>query len=185
MLFEIDEKVRRRGRAPHELSMINLMFFNLLLGAGTVVLLLTKADIVQSIGNWGFALPLLASLSVIVFIHIKAQQTAQHEPWFVAAHWRLAMQRSRLLLIAYSVTGLFIAGGILIASGADKNMQDIVITIASRIGAVPTLLTVMVSFVLESGSIYQAGRGEVPDGIVKRFPPPPDMQPVSPVEGRD
>ena len=57
-------------------------------------------------------------------------------------------------------------------------MQDIVITIASRIGAVPTLLTVMVSFVLESGSIYQAGRGEVPDGMIKRFPPPQDMQPA-------
>ena len=178
MLFEVDEKTRRRGKTPHELSMINLMFFNLLLGAGTVVLFLTKAEIVKSIGNWGVALPLLASLSVIAFIHLKAQRAVQHEPWFVAAHWRLAMKRSRLLLIAYSVTGLFIAGGFLIASGADKNMQDIVITIASRIGAVPTLLTVMVSFVLESGSIYQAGRGEVPDGIVKRFPPPQEIQPA-------
>lgn len=178
MLFEIDEKTRRRGKTPHEISMINLMFFNLLLGAGTVVLLLTEAEIVRDVGHWGFALPLLASLSVIAFIHLKAQRAAQHEPWFVAAHWRLAMKRSRLLLIAYAVTGAIVAGGILIASGADQNMQDIVITIASRIGAVPSLLIVMVSFVLESGSIYQAGRGEVPDAIGKRFPPPREMQPA-------
>jgi len=178
MLFNVDEKIRRRGRAPHELSMINLMFFNLLLGAGTVVLLLTQAEFLHRIGNWSFALPLLASLSVIAFIHLKAQRAVEHEPWFVAAHWRLAMRRSRLLLIAYAVTGLIVAGGFLIASGADKNMQDIVITIASRIGAIPTLLTVMVSFVLESGSIYQAGRGEVPDGLVKRFPPPEDVEPA-------
>ena len=56
MLFKVDEKTSRRGRAPHELSMLNLMFFNLLLGAGTVVLLLTKADFLQDIGNVGFAL---------------------------------------------------------------------------------------------------------------------------------
>ncbi len=31
---------------------------------------------------------------------------------------------------------------------------------------------------LSNGSIYQAGRGEVPDGLIKRFPPPADLQPV-------
>lgn len=176
MLFEIEEETRRRARTPHEISMINLMFFHLLLGAGTVVLVLTKAEIMQEVGNWGFLLPLIASLSVITFIHLRAFRASAHEPWFVAVHWRLAMRRSRLLLIAYTVTGLIIAGGFLIASGLDKKtMQDIVVTIATRIGAVPTLLIVMVSFVLESGSIYQAGRGEVPEGMVKRFPPPGDL----------
>lgn len=177
MYFEIAEKKRRRARTPHEISMFNLMFFHLLLGAGTVVLLLTKAEIMQKVGNWGFSLPLIASLSVITFIHLRAFRATDHDHWFVAVHWRLAMRRSRLLLIAYAVTGLIIAGGFLVASGMDKKtMQDIVVTIATRIGAVPTLLTVMVSFVLESGSIYQAGRGEVPDGMIKRFPPPADLK---------
>jgi len=179
MFYEIEEQVRRRAKTPHELSMLNLMFFHLLLGAGTVVLVLTKAEIMQTIGNWGFVLPLVASLIVIAFIHLRAQRAVDHEPWFVAAHWRLAMKRSRLLLIAYTVTGVIIAGGFMIASGMDKkSMQDIVVTIATRLGAVPTLLMVMVSFVLESGSIYQAGRGEVPDGLVKRFPPPAGLEPV-------
>jgi hypothetical protein len=177
MYFKIDEHIRRRARTPHEISMFNLMFFHLLLGAGTIVLVLTKAEIMQKVGNWGFVLPLVASLSVIAFIHLRSVRATDHEPWFVAVHWRLAMHRSRLLLIAYAVTGLIIAGGFLVASGMDKKtMQDIVVTIATRIGAVPTLLIVMVSFVLESGSIYQAGRGEVPDGMTKRFPPPADLK---------
>lgn len=180
MLFDIAEDVRRRAKTPHELSMLNLMFFHLLLGAAMVVLLLTGAEIIQKLGNWSFGLPLLASLSVIVFIHLRAHRATDHEPWFVAVHWQLAMRRSRLLLIAYAVTGLIIAGAFLMASGADKNMHDIIITVASRIGAVPTLLLVMVSFVLESGSIYQANRGEVPDGMVKRFPAPADVKPVEP-----
>jgi hypothetical protein len=36
----------------------------------------------------------------------------------------------------------------------------------------PTFILVVVTFVLESGSIYQAGRGEVPDGLLKKFPAP-------------
>jgi hypothetical protein len=175
MFFETDDGLRKKAKTPHELSMLNLMFFHLLLGAGMVVLLLTRADIIQSVGNAGFFLPLVASLSVITFIHLRAHRAREHEPWFVAAHWQLAMKRSRLLLIAYAITGLIIGGGVLIASGIDKkSMQDIVMTIATRIGAVPTLLMVMVSFVLESGAIYQAGRGEVPDALLKKFPAPVD-----------
>jgi hypothetical protein len=51
-------------------------------------------------------------------------------------------------------------------------MQDIFLTISSRIGIMPTFVLVVINFVLESGSIYQAGRGEVPDGMLKRYPPP-------------
>lgn len=176
MLFDVDDALRRRAKTPHEISAFNLMFFHLLLGAATVVLLLTGAEIIKQLGNWSFALPLIASLLVIAYIHVRAMRAWDHEPWFVAAHWHLAMRRSRLLLIGYGVTGLIVGGAIFMASGADKNMHDIIITVASRIGAVPTLLIVMVSFVLESGSIYQAGRGEVPDGIVKRFPAPADVK---------
>ncbi len=172
MLYKIDEKVRRSAKTPHELSMFNLMFFNLLMGAGMVVLALTGAQIMQTLGYWGFALPLVASVLVIAFIHLRAARAVEHEAWFVGLHWQLAKRRSRLLLIGYGITAVIITGGFLLAAGADKNMQDIILTIATRIGAVPTLLTVMLSFVLESGSIYQAGRGEAPDGMVKRMPPP-------------
>ncbi|MCU7915825.1 MAG: hypothetical protein KZQ65_07975 [Candidatus Thiodiazotropha sp. (ex Gloverina cf. vestifex)] len=58
-------------------------------------------------------------------------------------------------------------------SGSSKG--DIMMVAISRVAVVPTLLTVMVCFVLESGSIYQAGRGEVPDGITRRMPPPDDL----------
>ncbi len=172
MLFQIDEQTRRSAKKPHEISMFNLMFFNLLMGAGMVVLGLTGARVMQTLGFWGFALPLVASVLVIVFIHLRAARAVEHDPWFVGLHWQLAKRRSRLLLIGYAITGVIISVGYLLASGADKNMQDIILTIATRIGAVPTLLMVMVSFVLESGSIYQAGRGEAPDGMVKRMPPP-------------
>jgi hypothetical protein len=46
----------------------------------------------------------------------------------------------------------------------------------ARIAVVPLLLTVMVTIMLESGALYQAGRGELPDGLVKQFPPPADLR---------
>ncbi len=176
MLFEIDDKTKRSAKTPHEISMLNLLFFNLLMGAGMVVMALTGVEIMQKLGNLAFLLPLVASSLVIIFIHVRAARAVNHEHWFVALHWNLAMRRSRLLLIGYAITGVIIGGAMLMASGADKNMHDILVTIGTRIGAVPTLLLVMVSFVLESGSIYQAGRGEAPDGMLKRMPPPADVK---------
>jgi hypothetical protein len=33
-----------------------------------------------------------------------------------------------------------------------------------------------VLIMLESGALYQAGRGEVPDSLIARFPPPADLR---------
>ena len=95
MLFDVADPLRRRAKTPHELSMFNLMFFHLLLGAGSIVLFLTQAHLLHDIGPVGFFLPLVASLLVIGYIHLRAYRAARHEAWFVAAHWRLAMSRSR------------------------------------------------------------------------------------------
>jgi hypothetical protein len=53
--------------------------------------------------------------------------------------------------------------------------QDMGSAIWARIGVVPLLLTVMALIMLESGALYQAGRGEVPDGLAQHFPPPRDL----------
>jgi hypothetical protein len=177
MLFAIDERVRRRAKTPHEISMFNLMFFHLLLGAGTLVLVMTGAEFLQRLGHWGVVAPLLASLSVIAYIHIRALRAPGHEEeWFVAAHWGLARQRTLILLGGYAITGLILALAFLASSGSSKG--EIMFVAFTRVSVVPTLLAVMVCFVLESGSIYQAGRGEVPNGLARRFPPPEGLEPV-------
>jgi len=64
-----------------------------------------------------------------------------------------------------------------------KTTQEILLTVFERIAVVPTLITVMVCFVLESSAIYQATRGEVPEGLVRRFPPPESLQPQAEKSG--
>jgi hypothetical protein len=144
--------------------MLNLVAFHLLAAPASIVL---------DIGLLGFLVPLALSLSFISFVWMRAHQTRNGAPWFVAAHWRLSANRTKILMIGYLITGAILGFAFLATSGSSKS--DIMMVAISRVAAVPVLITVMVCFVLESGSIYQAGRGEVPDGIVRRFPPPDDM----------
>jgi hypothetical protein len=164
MIFEIDETQRKRGKSPHELSMMNLVACHLIAAPIAIVL---------DVGFLGFLIPLALSLSVIAFIWYRASVGAKQDSWFVAAHWRLSANRTRILLIGYTISAAILGMAMMATAGNDK--AGIMMVAISRVAVVPTLLTVMVCFVLESGSIYQAGRGEVPDGIVRRMPPPDDL----------
>jgi hypothetical protein len=161
MIFDVEESVRKRAKAPHELSMVNLVGCHLLAAPASIVL---------DIGYLGFLIPLFLSFSVIGFIWYRAGVETDPADWFVKAHWRLSANRTRILLVGYTISALILGMAVLATSGSSKS--DIIMVAITRVAVVPTLITVMICFVLESGSIYQAGRGEVPDGIIKRMPPP-------------
>lgn len=164
MIFDVDEALGKRAKTPHELSMMNLVACHLIAAPASIVL---------NIGLLGFLIPLGLSLSVIAFIWYRAGIGAKRDPWFVAVHWRLSANRTRILLIGYAISAVILGLAMMATTGSSK--AHIMMVAISRVAVVPTLVTVMVCFVLESGSIYQAGRGEVPDGITRRMPPPADL----------
>ncbi|MCU7853340.1 MAG: hypothetical protein KZQ80_14150 [Candidatus Thiodiazotropha sp. (ex Monitilora ramsayi)] len=164
MIFEVDEKLRKQAKSPHELSMMNLVACHLIAAPVAIVL---------DVGLLGFLIPLGLSLSVIAFIWFRASRGVAKDPWFTAVHWRLSANRTRILLVGYTISAVILGMALMATSGSSKG--DIMMVAISRVAVVPTLLTVMVCFVLESSSIYQAGRGEVPDGITRRLPPPDDL----------
>jgi len=135
--------------------------------------MLAPAGIVIDIGMYGLLLPLTISLSVIGYTYLQSKKSG---PWFVIAHWKLAFRRCRLLMLGYAVTALFMLIAWLVTLGmADATMKDILYTAITRIGIMPTLIMVMVTVVLEAGGLNQVSRGEVPESIVRVFPPPEDM----------
>jgi hypothetical protein len=167
MLYTIDDAVRRQARSPHELLMINLAAFHLALGPAVLFL---------GIGAWGLLLPPLLSSLVMAYIYLRGHRPSGAAPWFVLAHWRLAWRRCRLLLMGYAASAVIIGGGSLLALSAQKHsMKEIIFTIATRVGVMPTIVIVLVLFVLSNSGLELAGRGEVPDGMVKMFPPPADQ----------
>lgn len=175
MVYEIEGPIQRRARAPHELAMINLLLFNLLLCVGLLASTLAQqGSLISAYRPLVITAPLAISLLVIGYSFLRAHRAMRTEPWFVAVHWRLATRRYLILLGAYGVGAVLIGLGWLI-SLSDPKLQGLLFLAFIRVAVAPVLIGVMVTAVLESSALYQANRGEVPDALVRRFPPPPDL----------
>mgnify|MGYP001090011852 CR=1 FL=1 len=197
MFFPVPEADRRRAKTPHELAMVNLLVLNLLVGVALLAGSMAQPDSLIGTYKWAaVAVPLLISLGVVGHTWLRAVRAGSNLPWFVAAHWKLSASRYKLLLAAYLLFAAILS--LALFTGDDDaaieaqikdlppamqemerrklHSQHMGEQVWARIAVVPLILTVMVTIMLESGSIYQAQRGEVPDGVVKRFPPPPDLQ---------
>jgi uncharacterized membrane protein len=177
MFFPVPEADRRLAKSPHELAMVNLLLFNL-----AMLIALLGGSFVQAdsplapFRGLGVAVPLGISLAIVGYSFLRAARAARFEHWFVAAHWRLTTERYKLLLIAYVAGAGLIGIGWLLAHTQEKPaMQEMLFIALQRVAIAPMLITLMVIIMLESGSIYQAQRGEVPDSVIRRFPPPPDL----------
>jgi hypothetical protein len=180
MKFDIPQPIRRQARSPHELAMINLLLFNLLM----LVALLAGSFLPSgsTLGEYkllGVLIPGLVSLGIIGYSFRRAAQTRSSGPWFVAAHWRLATGRYRILLVAYLAGAALIGLGWLLSQlQADPRMASLMFVALQRVAVAPMLITLMVLIMLESGAIYVAEQGQVPDAVTRRLPPPAELQPL-------
>ncbi|MBL7004216.1 MAG: hypothetical protein ISR69_09345 [Gammaproteobacteria bacterium] len=160
MKIELDKSLIKKAKNPHELSLINLAAFNLFAA---------PVGIVLDIGLLGLLIPLLLSCSMIALIWILAKKESRQEHWFIAAHWDLARRRSKILLTGYGISiTIFSFAHFVLAS---SKMGDIMMVAFTRVAIVPTLICVMISFVLVSGGIFQASKGEIADSIAEEFNP--------------
>ena len=168
MHYDIAAEIGRKARTPHELLMMNLAAFHLLLAPAAIALGVRYPQI----GAWWLLLTPIFSGFVIAYIYLRGRRAEHSDPWFVMAHWKLAWRRCRLLLIGYAISAVMIGGGALLAVNSATAMREIVLTIAIRVGVMPTVVLVLVSFVMANMALEQANKGDIPDGIVSRYPAP-------------
>ena len=155
MSHTINKNDLRNSRIPHNVFMLNLALFHLLM---------TPAAIALDIGIAGMLVPLSLSIATILYTRHHAKALQGNASAFVVSHWQLAMKRYRLLLISYAVTaGLLLLGWFIAMSSPDPNMQSILQTVFVRIAVMPILVMVMICFYLESSSISQISRTKVED----------------------
>lgn len=162
MQISVTDSERDGAKTPHEVFILNLFAFHLLA---------TPLILFSGIGVWGLALPPLLSGGVITYIFLRGRQAERNAPWFIMLHWKIAFARCKLLLMAYGVSAVLLVLAWLLSLGAGKT-QDIMFTVLTRVAVMPTVIMVFVTAVLESGAIYQATRGEVPDNLAARYPQP-------------
>jgi hypothetical protein len=68
-----------------------------------------------------------------------------------------------LLLLAYAISAvIMLLGWGLGAMQTDPKMYGILLVVFTRIAAVPTILMVLILFVLSTSSLSQARNGEIP-----------------------
>ncbi len=158
--MEVSDSDKKAARWAHDLFVLNIFFFHLLL---------TPATIMLGVGLKGLFIPLALSLSVIAYTYFRGRREPR---WFVAAHWRLAFRRCKLLLIGYAITAaILLLAEVLTMGMKDAHMAQILVTVVTRIAIMPTLILVMVTVVMEASATSLVSRGEVPEKIVKAFPP--------------
>ncbi|HEX5338760.1 MAG TPA: hypothetical protein VFW53_10025 [Gallionella sp.] len=161
MQFQASETEIKQAQFPHNLFISGLFLFDLLM---------TPAVIVLDVGMVGLLIPLTCSGALLGYIYLRSRKTTT---WFVDAHWRLSFKHAQWLMIGYGISALLVLlAWLLSLSAHEANMKHIMFTALTRIAVIPTLLTVMVTAVVEASAMGLATRQEVPDGLVKKFPPP-------------
>jgi len=144
-----DEK--SRAGFAHEMVMMNLAIFHLLLPVAA--LSSGYISIFLSLALFGSA--------VMIFLVARRASLATDVEW-VNTHWQLAWKRSRLLLVAYTISSVIMLLGWLLASlQTDHNMFTIMLVVFSRIAAVPIILTVLILLVMETTALSQARQGQL------------------------
>ncbi len=160
MQFTISAAHIKQAQTPHNLFVSGALLFHLLL---------TPAVIALKIGMIGILIPLACSAVLLGYIYQRSRKTSV---WFVDAHWRLTFQHAQWLMIGYAISGTLILLAWLISQSAhEPSMKSIMWTAMTRIAIIPTLIAVMITSVAEASAVAVAGRGEVPDSMVKGFPP--------------
>lgn len=160
MQFQASETEIRQAQLPHNLFISGLFLFDLLM---------TPAVIVLNVGMIGLLIPLLCSGALLGAIYLRSRKTTT---WFVDAHWRLSFKHGQWLMLGYAVSALLILLAWLISQTAhEASMRHILWTALTRIALMPTLIAVMVTAILEFSAAAQATKREVPDKIVRVFPP--------------
>jgi len=161
MIIQVSDAEIKQAQYPHNLFVTGIFFFDLLL---------TPAAIVMNIGLYALLLPLACSLLVIAVIYVRSRKATV---WFVDAHWKLALRHGQWLMLGYAVTaGFMLLAWLLSLASHDAHMKHILLTALTRIAVLPTLVAVMVTVVLEASALALAGKGEVPDKMVRKYPPP-------------
>ncbi len=173
MLYKITNKEAFAAKIPHHIFNLNVILTHL-----------AMSKVALELGHGSplnFIMIPIISIMVISYLYFKSQQKAQEDSWFVAAHWTLAWRRGRILIISYLVAitifivvtliGSLLGGGMMMNDfSTDGSSTPIHEKITMFLSAVIVFFTLLVMFLQEGISVYDAGKGIIDPSITKYLP---------------
>lgn len=160
-----DAKQRRQAKAPHELFTVNTVIVNLFFSVALIKLFNLSMSI--AIGS-----AIVVSLCIIVYTFYRTKKAKLNDHYLVYLHWQLSLNRYKLLISAYVFYFLVTSLSLIIVTDAPASMDgtNIMQSILGLLGVVPLFFAVLILVVLGSGSMFNAGRGEIDETFTKKYP---------------
>ena len=167
MIIKIDatEQDRKRAKAAHELFTINTILIHIIGTLGLIKLLNTSMNV-------AIGITIVASMGIIFYTYLRTKKAKKKDAYLVYLHWQMSLNRYKILIIAYVFYILITSLGLTIGDNGVSSMDGTSITgsIFTLLGTVPLFFAVLVSAVLGSGSMFNAGRGEVEQQFTQKHP---------------
>ncbi len=167
MIFDnIPEQQRKQARHPHEFFLINLITNHILVFVG--LLGMAKQE------PWLLLIVPAVSILILTYLVWRAAISRKRDPWFVFCHWQLCARRSRFFIGMIALMGLGIAVILASVGGNVTDLRPGHYAIGGMV-MLPTLFSVLVLIIMESDAVHKASIGDVPEWLVKKFPPPDEI----------
>jgi len=162
--LETNPQIKRDAKTPHELFTINVIMVHLIFSLGLIKLL--NISMATSI-----AVSILISLCIATYTYFRTKKAKQNDPYLVYLHWQLSLNRYKPLIIAYIFYFTVTSLTLVISSDAPASMDGSTIldSILILLGIVPLFFTVLISVVVGSGSMFNAGRGEIDEKLIEKY----------------
>jgi len=161
MIIKIDasSQERREAKAAHELFTINAILVHV------IKLLNTSLNI-------AIGLTVMVSMAIILYTYFRTKKAKVDDVYLVYIHWQMSLNRYKILISAYVFYFLITSLGMVIGDNNVSSMDgtSIIESILTLLGIVPLFFAVLISAVLGSGSMFNAGRGEVDQKIAQKYP---------------
>lgn len=166
MKFEIDEAQIKASKIPHEVFLTNLI-------VNHILYFVSALGIAKSIPELVAVTP-IASIAALSYIMFKGRTVLKDAPWFVQCHWRIAMKRSKLLIIILLGLIALLAG--LYAIHTIGGAAFATIFPLAAVVTLPVLVTIFALIIMESDALHLSKNGQVPNSMVEKFPPPTELK---------